>query len=269
MPLALKEFLANCQALPYIACTMQRVVFLALLCFAVFCATLARADDDTAASRVIPFDSMTVTNRALVCGVTDHYTLRREYPAEEIKARVEMFEYLLDHMEACSALAQQAGLIKYRATRGADGRVEADDHAGAKGYLLNVYSGAGKRIIYVEGVEHGLFDVRGRGVAVVEYHAKTDDMIEYTRTAFVKVDNVVLAALAQLFSVFLRGTVDRHFTHVIRNPVVLSEQVERGPQQLLDRIGQMSADDQQLLAPFVALIHSNAAARLPSGNHSH
>jgi hypothetical protein len=247
---------------------MQRVVFFALLNLGLSCATLLRADDDTAASRVIPFDSMTETNRALVCSVTDHYTLRREYPAEEFNARVEVFEYLLDHMEACSALAQQAGLIEYRASRGADGRIHADDHAGATGYMLNVYAADGKRIIYVEGVEHGLFDVRGRGVAIVDYRAKGHSQVEYTRTAFVKVDNVVLAALAQLFSVFLRGTVDGHFTHVIRNPVALSGRAQAEPQKLLDQIGQMPDADRQLLAPFAALVRSNAAGRLPSGNHS-
>jgi hypothetical protein len=248
---------------------MQRVVFFALLYLGLSCATLLRADDVTAASRVIPFGSMTLTNRALVRGVTDHYTLRREYPAEEFKARVDVFEYLLDHMEVCSALAQQAGLIEYRATRGADGRIQADDHAGATGYMLDVYAGAGKRIIYVEGVGHGLFNVRGRGVAIVEYHAKADDAIEYARTAFVKVDNAVLAALAQLFSVFLHGTVDSHFTHVIRNPVVLSERAQADPQKLVDQIGQMPDADQQLLAPLVALVRSNTAARLSGGNHSH
>jgi hypothetical protein len=248
---------------------MQRVVFFALLYLGLSCATFVRADDDTAASRVIPFNSMTVTNRTLVRGVTDHYTLRREYPAEQFNARVRVFEYLIDHMEVCSALAQQAGLITYRATRAADGRVRADDHAGATGYMLTVYAGDGKRIIYVEGVEHGLFAVRGRGVAIVEYHARADDVIEYTRTAFVKVDNVVLAAVAQLFSVFLHGTVDSHFTHVIRNPVVLSEQAEREPRKLLDHVGRMSEADQQLLAPFVALVRSSAVDRLPGGNHSH
>ena len=248
---------------------MQRVVCFALLYLGLSCATLLRADDDTAASRVIPFDSMTVTNRALVRGVTDHYTLRREYPTEEFEARVEVFEYLVDHMEACSALAQQAGLITYRATRGADGRIRADDHAGATGYMLNVYAGTGKRIIYVEGVQHGLFDMRGRGVALVDYRARAGDAIKYTRTAFVKVDNVVLAALAQLFSVFLRGTVDSHFTHVIRNPVVLSGRAQAEPQKLLDQIGHMPDADQQLLAPLVALVRSNATVRLPGGNHSH
>jgi hypothetical protein len=85
---------------------------------------------------------------------------------------------------------------------------------------------------------------------------------------FVKVDNVVLAALAQLFEVFLRGTVDRHFAHVIRNPVILSQQAQQDPQKLLDQIGRLPVADRQLSAPFTALVRSNASARLVDDGHS-
>jgi len=246
---------------------MRLAAFRTVLILGLFGTPFARAETDPAASEAFPFDSMTVSNRDLVRGVSDHYTLRCEYPAEKFKAHVAVFEYLIDHMESCSALAQKVGLITYRATRRADGRLYADDHDGATGYMLNIYAGAGKRIIYVEGAEHGSFDVRGRGLAIVNYRATTGDAIEYTRTAFVKVDNVVLATLAQLFSVFLRSTVDSHFTHVIRNPIALSERAEREPQQLLDQIRLMPEADQQLLAPFAALVRSNTPGALADGVH--
>jgi hypothetical protein len=225
----------------------------------------ARAEEDAVVSRLIPFDSLTATNRALAHDVTDRPTLHCDYPAEVFKGRIPMFEYLFDHMESCSALAQKEGLITYRATRDADGRLHADDHNGAAGYMVNVYAGDGKRVIYVAGTQHGLFDASGRGVAVVDYHAKAGDEIEYTRAAFVKVDNVVLATMAQMFSVFLRGTVDKHFAKVIRNPVQLSERAQADPQKLLDEIAQMSAADQQLMAPFAELVRSNANVRLAEG----
>jgi hypothetical protein len=248
---------------------MRLAAFRSVLILGLLGAPFARAESDTAASQVIPFDSMTVSNRNVIRGVTNHYTLRREYPAERFQAPVGIFEYLIDHMEACSALAQKVGLITYRATRRADGRLYADDHAGSAGYMLNVYAAAGKRVIYVEGTEHGWFDVTGRGVAVVDYHITQADVIEYTRTAFVKVDNVVLAALTQLFSVFLRSSVDSHFTHVIRNPIVLSERAKQEPQLLLDQIRLMTEADQELLAPFVALVHSNTTAGAVATVHSH
>jgi hypothetical protein len=241
---------------------MQRVAIRAFLILVFLGAPLVQASDETTASKLVPFNAMTGTNLVLVRGVTDHYTLRREYPPEEFKASVAVFEYLFDHMDACSVLAQMAGLTKYTASFDAEGRLRADDHAGATGYILNVYAGAGKRVLYVEGTEHGGFDVRGRGVAVVDYRARERGGIEYTRAVFVKVDNVVLAALAQLFSVFLRGTVDSHFTHVIRNPVILSQQAQADPQKLLGQIEQLPMADQQRLATFAALVRSNASARL-------
>ena len=114
---------------------------------------------------------LTATNRALTHEVMDHFTLRCAYTAEGFKARIPVFEYLFDHMDSCSALAQKEGLITYRATRDADGKLQADDHDGAAGYMVNVYAGDGKRVIYVAGTQHGLFDASGRGVAVVDYHA--------------------------------------------------------------------------------------------------
>jgi hypothetical protein len=241
---------------------MRRVAIRAFLILGVLGAPLVQASDETVASKLVPFDAMTGTNLSLVRGVTDHYTLRREYPPEEFNASVAVFEYLFAHMDECSALAKMAGLTKYSATLDADGRLRADDHAGAAGYILNVYSGAGKRVLYVEGTDHGVFDVRGRGVAIVDYRARARGRIEYTRAVFVKVDNVVLAALAQLFSVFLRGTVDSHFAHVIRNPVMLSQQAQTNPQKLLAEIEQLPVADQQRLAAFAALVRSNARARL-------
>ena len=245
---------------------MRRVAIRAFLILGLLGVSLMHASDDTAASKLVPFPALTGTNLALVRGVTDHYTLRREYPPEEFNASVAVFEYLFDHMDECSVLAKMAGLTKYTATLDADGRLRADDHAGATGYILNVYTGVGKRVLYVEGMEHGVFDVRGRGVAIVDYHTKTRGEIEYTRAMFVKVDNVVLAALAQLFSVFLRGTVDGHFTHVIRNPVMLSQQAQTDPQKLLDQIERLPVADRQRLAPFAALVRSNASARLADTN---
>jgi len=241
---------------------MRRVAIRAFLILGLFRAALVQASDETAASQLVPLQALTGTNLTLVRGVTDHYTLRREYPPEEFQASVAVFEYLFDHLDECSVLAQMAGLTKYTATFDAERRLRADDHSGAAGYILNVYAGVGKRVFYVEGTDHGVFDVRGRGVAIVDYHAKVGGSIEYTRAVFVKVDNVVLAALAQLFSVFLRGTVDSHFTHVIQNPVLLSQQAQAAPRKLLAQIDRLPVADQQRLAPFAALVRSTAPAPL-------
>ena len=71
--------------------------------------------------------------------------------------------------------------------------------------------------------------------------------------------------MAQMFSIFLHGTVDKHFAKVIRNPVVLSEKAQSDPQNLLYQISQMPAADQQLMAPFAELVRSNAGVRVVEG----
>ncbi len=217
--------------------------------------------DTNVATSLIPFDAMTVTNRMLVRSVTDHYTLRREYAARQFKARTEHFEYLIDHMEACSVLAQKLGLIQYRATRDPEGRVFADDHEGARGYLWPVLAAEGKRVYYVEGSQRGLFDVTGRGVAVIDYAQVNPHKIKYTGALFVKVDNMILEALARLFAVFLRGTLDRHYNHVMRHPRKLSEMALIEPQKLLNHISQMSEQDRKLLQPFAEMLRSGANQR--------
>ena len=230
-------------------CTMLVVTALVL-------GNTTRADESTVAESLIPFDALTVSNRFLVRGVTDHYTLRREYSAQRFTGRAEIFEYLLENMEVSCALAQQTGLISYRATRDSQGRLFADDTRGAAGFLLPVYSRNGKHAFYVEGTQRGVFLVRGRGVAIVDYRPASTAQLEYTGGIFVKVDNAVLAALAQLFSIFLRGTVDSHFQHVIRHPILLTTKAAEDPEGLLKQIGLMPEVDQKLMAPFAELLRT-------------
>ena len=220
----------------------------------------AHAEDPSLAARWIPFNELTATNRAQVLAVTDHYTLRRIYGPRQFKGRQVHFEFLMDHMEACSVLAQSLRLITYRATRGADGRVFADNREGASGYLTSVLITNGKRVCYVEGKQEGFFTARGRGVAVVDYRQKTPDTIEYTGAVFAKVDNAALAALAQLFAAFVQGAVDENFECVLRNPRILSEKAITEPGVLAEALGRMPVEDRQLLDPFAQLlaIHSNA-----------
>jgi len=217
--------------------------------------------DTNVASTLIPFNAMTPGNRLLVCGVTDHYTLRREYPVQRFAARKDQLEFLMDHLDACSTLAQSFALITYRATQGAQGRIYADDHEGATGYILQALKVGNKRVYYVEGNEHGIFDVSGRGVAVIDFVQPKPGTIDYTGAMFVKVDNVVLAALTQLFSMFLRGTVDHHYKHVMEHPIVLSKMAYENPQAMLARIEAMPKEDRTLLQPFAEMLQSQSVAR--------
>jgi hypothetical protein len=235
-----------------------RFILVCLLCLLPPLAPVFGQETNIAAT-LIPFDAMTETNRLLVQGVTDHYTLRREYTTSNFLGHRQQLDFLVDHIDACSVLAQSVGLIRYRATRDSQDRIVADDHAGAAGYILETLRHGDKRVYYVAGSEHGLFDVSGRGVVVVDFSQPKPDTINYTGAMFIKVDNVVLAALTQLFSLFLRGTVDDHYQHVLGNPIVLSQMAYRDPQSLLARIDAMPPADRALLTPFADLLRSAPA----------
>jgi hypothetical protein len=224
---------------------------------AVILAGLAHSD---AAGAAIPYAAMTATNAVLVRSVAERSTLRREYPARTFRGRHEQFEFLLDDMVACSVLSQSLGLIYYRAAEDSAGRAVADDREGGAGSIQQVYCGEGLRIYYVEGAQRGVFEARGRGVAVVQFAQTGCGTIEYTGQMFVKVDNPVVATLAQVFFVFVKNIVDHHFEHVMRQPINLTSLAFDDPAMLRQCIGVMSGKDYRRLAPFVE--------SLPAGTNS-
>jgi hypothetical protein len=224
---------------------------------AMILAGLAHSD---AAGAAIPYAAMTATNAALVRSVAERATLMREYPSRTIRGRHEQFEFLLDNMVACSVLSQSLGLIYYRAVEDDAGRALANDREGGEGSIQQVYCGEGLRIYHVEGVQRGVFEARGRGVAVVQFAQTSPGTIEYTGRMFVKVENPVVATLAQVFFVFVKNIVDRHFEHVMRQPINLTSLAFDDPAMLRQCIGAMSAKDHQRLTPF--------AESLPAGTNT-
>ncbi len=107
----------------------------------------------------------------------------------------------------------------------------------------------GRYLYYVAGTERGLFEARGRGVALIEARSLAPGQLEYRAQLFVRVDNTVLAALAKLFQVFLGGSVDKNFAHIMRHPVAITELAVRDPQRIQAAIERLPADQR---ARFVA-----------------
>jgi hypothetical protein len=217
-----------------------------------FSLALIAAIATNAAGALVPLDALTDENRVFVEPVMKHPTLRRDFPARTFCGRHEQFELLLDNMSGCSVLAEALGLIKYRVAEQGAGRAYADDREGARGWLQQVYRAEGQRVYYVEGTQGGLFQVLGRGVVVVRYWQRTPDEVEYSGRMLIKIDNKLAAMLAQAFFLFVKHSVDRHFSNLIAQPVTLTGLALDAPAELSRCIGQMSAEDRRLLAPFAA-----------------
>jgi hypothetical protein len=151
---------------------------------------------------------------------------------------------------ACSVLSQTIGLTSYRVMEESPGRAVADDREGARGYLQQVYCTEGQRIYYVEGRQQGIVQASGRGVVVVQFAEVTPGTIEYSGKMLVRLDNQIVAALAQVFFVFVKGAVDWHFNHVMNQPVHLSGFALDDPPAIVRCIEQMPPEDYRLLAPL-------------------
>jgi hypothetical protein len=203
-------------------------------------------------------DALDAKTQRIVAPVVEHYTLRREISPRTFQGRMDVFEFLVDHLEACSVLAESLGFIPYRARRDDEGRIFADDLEGAAGFLWLFSQQPDARFYYFEGRQRGLFTVRGRGIAVMNFRESSPNTIQYGGLLYIKVDNIILATLTQLFFPFVKSTVDRQFDNVIINPIRISELALTDPQKVLGKIQQMSEADRMLLEPLAKLLETNS-----------
>jgi len=203
---------------------------------------------------VVAVEGMTATNQSLVLPVIENPTLRREYAPRRFLGRLDHFEYLLDHMDACSALSEHAGLINYRAVAQPDGRLYAENTEKAAGFLALVGCNANERVYYMEGTQKGMFTAKGCGVIVVRYSQVTPSEIEYTGHLFVRIENSVVATLAKMFFVFVKGAVDRNFDLVMRQPIDLTQLASGFPKEMGELIERLPAGDYRLVEPFGKLL---------------
>jgi hypothetical protein len=191
------------------------------------------------AELALPFAELPAAEQALVRGVTERVTLQRVYKPTEFTGQMAHFDFLMRDMVACSALARQLGLIQYQAEVDEAGRVWADNREGSRGYMQRLWAQEGRYLYYVAGSERGLFEAHGRGVAFIESRTVGPQRLEYKADLFVRVDNAVLAALAKLFQIFLGGSVDRNFAHVMRHPVTITELATADPARVRAAIARL------------------------------
>ncbi|MEI6083339.1 MAG: hypothetical protein WCS70_03460 [Verrucomicrobiota bacterium] len=197
---------------------------------------------------------MSATNQAMVRPVLERPTFHRDYATRRFLGRQEHFEYLLDHMDACSALSEHAGLINYRAVAQPDGRLYAENTEKAAGFLALVGCAPNERVYYMEGTQRGLFTAKGCGVIVVKYSQVTPDEMEFSGRLYVRIENSVVATLARVFFIFAKGAVDRNFNLVMRQPIDLTQLASGFPKELNEVIQQLPAADYPLVEPFGRLL---------------
>lgn len=207
-----------------------------------------------AAEDAIPWEQLRGAERALVKSVIDHATLRRQYAPREFTGRLVHFDFLMRNMVATSLLAEQLGLIRYHAHWDDQGRVWADNREGARGFMQKLHADQGRYLYYVAGTQRGLFEAHGRGVAWIQAREASPHRVAYRATIWVKVDHAVLDVLARLFQMFLQGTVDRNFAHVMRHPVTVASLATTDTQRVREAITRLPAQHLIEVQPLADLL---------------
>jgi hypothetical protein len=231
-----------------------------LLVIPVFLTCVALAADKPEA--LIPFDKLDDAAQARVREVVPGYTFYRKVRLSryEVKARYDLFEYLINHLDQTSIVAQPLKIVEYRSVRLPDGGYWADNRTGASGYLWPLLEGRGERVYFVQGGERGKKTVEGRAVVLLFYREKEPGVIAYELHAFVKVESWIKRMLAKLFLPFVTGTVDRRFGETIDVPVLVSEQATADPGKVVGVIDGLPPEDRAVMAEFRNRILRQGAA---------
>jgi len=205
---------------------------------------------------LIPFDKLDAATQARVRQVVPGHTFYRNVrlPKPTVHARYDVFEYLINHLDQCSIVAQLLKVVVYRSERRPDGSYFADDRKGAAGYLWPLLDAPGERLYFAQGVDKRGERVSGSAVILFRYREKQPDVIECELHGFVKVDSWMQRICALLFLPFITSTVDKRFGEVVNVPVQVRETATADPAKVLKLLDTLSAEDAAKLKEFRALL---------------
>lgn len=205
---------------------------------------------------LIPLDRLDNAAKARAKKVVPGYTFYRQVrvPRDTFTARFELFEYLINHLDQASIVAQPLDIVQYRSQRTADGGYWANNRKGAVGYLWPLYAAPGERLYFAQGSDRGGQPVAGCAVVLVRYREKSPGVIWCEMHAFVKVENWIQRLLAHIFLPLLTGTVDRRFGEVLEVPVLVSEQATADPTKVIGVIDSLPAEDRAALQELRKLL---------------
>lgn len=199
-------------------------------------------------------------DRARLASVTDSATLSTRLEAEAFAARLDVFEYLLDHPEFATHVTRALKLARYKIWRERDG-LHIDDGWGTRGRFEVVHAAKGVRVLYARGEfeQRILPNIAGEAVIVLEYaHRPGPDgerRIVPTYTGFVKLDSRLLAALASRFATSVaRDKAKLEAERLAKVFMKVSRAIEENPSRVYDLLRERADVPARDLDGFRALL---------------
>jgi len=159
--------------------------------------------------------------RQRLATVTDRPSLAAHVDGEPFRARRDVFEYLLDHLEFATHVTRALKTARYRVWT-VPGGFGLDDGWGTVGTFEMVYVAPGVRVLHAKGEYQPrlLPNIRGQAIISITYDAKPAGDGTATIAAavdtYVKIENKVLAATGVLARKAAHAKAEKEGSRLVR-----------------------------------------------------
>ncbi|HEU5323831.1 MAG TPA: hypothetical protein VFX28_23715 [Methylomirabilota bacterium] len=207
---------------------------------ALLLAVTLTADAATGAAPSLP-PNLPAEIRTRLAPVTRQPSLATRVEGTPFVARLDVFEYLLDHPEFATHVTRTLRLARYRIWRTPAG-LAIDDGWGTTGTFEVLYAVPGTRLLYARGTyDHAVLpDIHGQAVVVVDYAPRPTpegrQAIATTITGFVKIDGTVMAMAGRLASRLARAKAEKEANRLVKVFARTTQRVESDPAGVCEQL---------------------------------
>jgi hypothetical protein len=159
--------------------------------------------------------------RQRLAAVTDRPSLAAHVDGEPFRARRDIFEYLLDHLEFATHVTRALKVARYRVWT-VPGGLGLDDGWGTVGTFEMVYAAPGVRVMHARGEYQArlLPNIRGQAIISITYDATpTSDGTSTIAAAvdtYIKLESKVLAATGALARTAAHAKAEKEGNRLVR-----------------------------------------------------
>jgi hypothetical protein len=197
--------------------------------------------------------------------ITERASISTRVEGEPFAARLEVFEFLLDHPEFTTHVTRTLKLARYRIWR-VPGGLFLDDGWGATGTFEIVHAAPGLRVMYARGEykQSMLPNIHGQAVVLVDYAsthgADGKNAIQTAITGFVKLDSRIMALAGQLASSVATAKAEKEGQRLVKVFARTTRAIEENPAAVYEQLRVQPVVPARELESFRRLLNLPAPA---------
>jgi hypothetical protein len=162
-------------------------------------------------------------------------TLSRTVRGPSVRAPFDLYSALIDAPDVTAAAARYRSFSRDDVRRVDDDVYEAEDHDGSQGFYRVLARERNRRVIFSwgENSSHLLGKIRGDALTVLTFEPE-DGRIDQVLTAYVRIDNSFVAAVARALLVLFGGIADRKLSEGVVTAARVAEWAATQPEEFCD-----------------------------------